>query len=134
LRVVTQGGACGDGVVGATEQCDDGNVADFDGCSATCQVESGSTCYPSGICGPNFCGDGIVGNGEICDDGNSVGGDGCDALCQFEDTSCANPGLITSTVADPSFRVAGSTAGNANDFALGCLATTSQSGDVVYEF
>lgn len=30
---------CGDGVVDVTEQCDDANVVDGDGCSATCEVE-----------------------------------------------------------------------------------------------
>jgi len=30
---------CGDGVVGAGEQCDDGNEPGGDGCSATCQLE-----------------------------------------------------------------------------------------------
>ncbi len=50
---------CGDGVVEGTEQCDDGDTIDGDGCSATCQVESGfaclgepSVCVPSdGLCG-----------------------------------------------------------------------------------
>lgn len=30
---------CGDGIQGATEACDDGNVLDGDGCSSTCAVE-----------------------------------------------------------------------------------------------
>jgi cysteine-rich repeat protein len=30
---------CGDGVTSGTEQCDDGNITDGDGCSATCFVE-----------------------------------------------------------------------------------------------
>jgi len=33
------GGACGDGVVGGLEECDDGNLADGDGCSANCTLE-----------------------------------------------------------------------------------------------
>lgn len=32
---------CGDGVLQAGEECDDGNTQRFDGCDATCQVESG---------------------------------------------------------------------------------------------
>jgi cysteine-rich repeat protein len=32
-------GACGDGSVTGNEACDDGNTADGDGCSATCQTE-----------------------------------------------------------------------------------------------
>jgi len=30
---------CGNGTLDAGEQCDDGNTADGDGCSATCQLE-----------------------------------------------------------------------------------------------
>ena len=49
---------CGDGVLEApAEQCDDGNVADGDCCSALCQYEpidapctDGSVCTPSGVC------------------------------------------------------------------------------------
>jgi len=33
------GEACGDGTTQADEECDDGNVADGDGCSATCGLE-----------------------------------------------------------------------------------------------
>jgi fibro-slime domain-containing protein len=35
---------CGNGNLEAGEQCDDGNVASGDGCSATCQIEAGFTC------------------------------------------------------------------------------------------
>lgn len=30
---------CGDGIVGSTEQCDDGNAVDGDGCSSACLLE-----------------------------------------------------------------------------------------------
>jgi cysteine-rich repeat protein len=64
---------CGDGVtnVASGEQCDDGNVADGDGCSSTCQFE--------------YCGNGYVdsANGEQCDDGNHVDTDGCRNNCQL---------------------------------------------------
>ncbi len=73
---------CGDGIVNqTTEQCDDGNNNDGDGCSATCQFE---------IDTPNYCGDGEVqnpndaGEEEQCDDGNNVDGDGCSAKCLTE--------------------------------------------------
>ena len=59
---------CGDGTVNqATEQCDDGNQVNGDGCD--------TNCTPSG------CGNGIVDPGEVCDDGNTVNGDGCDSNC-----------------------------------------------------
>jgi MYXO-CTERM domain-containing protein len=34
--------SCGDGSIGAGEECDDGNTADGDGCSASCQDEDGT--------------------------------------------------------------------------------------------
>ncbi|MBX3156273.1 MAG: tandem-95 repeat protein [Deltaproteobacteria bacterium] len=69
---------CGDRVVQSSEgeECDDGNTASGDGCSATCQVEVG-------------CGNGIIEPGEECDDDNVVGGDGCSATCQLE-VGCGN--------------------------------------------
>lgn len=36
----TPAAQCGDGLVSATEACDDGNLASGDGCSATCTVEA----------------------------------------------------------------------------------------------
>ncbi len=62
--------ACGDGTVDAGEECDDGNTADNDGCSATCVIEA--------------CGDGVLQTDEECDDSNTVNGDGCDSTCQNE--------------------------------------------------
>ncbi|MDH3654275.1 MAG: C25 family cysteine peptidase [Myxococcales bacterium] len=64
---------CGNGAVAMPEECDDGNTADGDGCSATCTLEGAAT-----------CGDGRVWLGEECDDGNALGGDGCSAICGIE--------------------------------------------------
>lgn len=63
---------CGNGVVEAGEACDDGNVFNDDGCSASCVIE--------------ICGDGVphTNLGETCDDGNTVNGDGCSASCVIE--------------------------------------------------
>ena len=36
--------ACADGIVDGSEQCDDGNTASGDACSATCTIEPGWTC------------------------------------------------------------------------------------------
>lgn len=59
---------CGDGVIQATEECDDLNTVSGDGCS-----------YPS--CLPEICGDGITNPdppvAEECDDGNTLDDDGC---------------------------------------------------------
>ena len=57
---------CGDGLLDAGEQCDDGN----DGCDSACRFEG--------------CGDGVTVIGEECDDGNRRSGDGCDSSCFLE--------------------------------------------------
>jgi cysteine-rich repeat protein len=55
---------CGDGVLDAGEECDDGNASDADGCLATCMVAT--------------CGDGLTWMSvEQCDDGNAVSTDAC---------------------------------------------------------
>ncbi len=62
--------ACGDGIVGGQEQCDDGNALSGDGCSDECRLES--------------CGDGFVDPNEACDDGaNEDPDDGCTSACQL---------------------------------------------------
>lgn len=98
-------GGCGDGILQAPEQCDDGNNVSGDGCSATCTIEDGDT--TTGGSGPGddtigddstggdstgtssggetaVCGDGNIDPGEACDDGNPVGGDGCSEYCKIE--------------------------------------------------
>ncbi len=42
VKVGAAGPTCGNGVVENGEQCDDGNTVDGDGCSSTCQDETGS--------------------------------------------------------------------------------------------
>jgi cysteine-rich repeat protein len=61
---------CGDGFHDPmTEECDDGNTDDTDGCTGACRLAT--------------CGDGFVWVGvESCDDGNGVSGDGCRADCR----------------------------------------------------
>lgn len=85
---------CGDGSLNSTsgETCDDGNAIAGDGCSASCEVESGwdctSTARDASTCSMMFgyaCGDGHRLTSERCDDGNSSAGDGCSASCEVED-------------------------------------------------
>ncbi len=74
------GAVCGNGIVEAGEDCDDGNNLNGDGCSGSCMDESTSE-----------CGNGTVETGEECDDGNTTNGDGCSATCQDESTpECGN--------------------------------------------
>ena len=60
---------CGDGVVGAGEQCDDGNTSSLDGCSSTCQLE------PSEV-EPNDDGTPATGGKPLGNDFSSAAADG----------------------------------------------------------
>jgi cysteine-rich repeat protein len=77
--------SCGNGIVEASEECDDGNLRDDDGCSSYCTLEPGDTC-------PN----GVLDIHEQCDDGNTQARDGCDAHCRKE--VCVN--LVTVVCGD----------------------------------
>ncbi|GEM_PF-5888527 len=69
---------CGNDVREGSEQCDDGNTANGDGCSSTCQnVQIASF----------VCGNRQLETGEQCEDGNTVPGDGCSITCQIEQCS-----------------------------------------------
>ncbi len=111
-------GECGDGVVNdASEQCDDGNKVDGDGCSNACKVRCAQNLEcPSGLlcigqecsectnslqCSDGFCvegrcrqalpicGNGAVEPGEVCDDANGDDADGCTSSCLFpRDHAC----------------------------------------------
>lgn len=76
---------CGDGQRGVSEQCDDGNQDNGDGCNEHCATEPGWSCDDE--CMPT-CGDGLLRGAEMqagrCDDGNRSGGDGCTADCNVE--------------------------------------------------
>src|SRR3989344_5703362 len=69
--------SCGNSIVEAGEQCDDG--AQNGVCPATCSL----SCTPNNCGAPEYCGDGIVqtpnddGQNEQCDDGNTNTNDVC---------------------------------------------------------
>jgi cysteine-rich repeat protein len=63
---------CGNDAVEGTEECDDGNLIEADGCTSACTI----------------CGNNVVAGPEVCDDGNLISGDGCDANCT--PTACGN--------------------------------------------
>ena len=70
---------CGNGVVEAGEECDDGNDVDDDNCSNTCKRP--------------FCGDGVVQTwlGEVCDDGINDGSyNGCGLGCGYLPPRCGD--------------------------------------------
>ncbi|MDC0666736.1 DUF4215 domain-containing protein [Nannocystis radixulma] len=97
-----QGDECGDGVVQAPEECDDGNLVGGDGCSSECTLDGADTEGSTGdepvgsTTGPvGDCGNGVLEPGEACDDGNLVDGDGCSSSCSIPGgggvLQCAEP-------------------------------------------
>lgn len=99
-RIAIGPGICGNGIVDANEQCDDGNLANVDGCSSACRVESGYYCTGSPSSCVSTCGDGFVAFGiEQCDDGNKINTDGCSSSCTVEQgfICISSPSVCTKT-------------------------------------
>ena len=110
---------CGNGVLEAGEQCDDGNDNNTDACLNNCMnahcgdgavwggveaCDDGNTvdtdccrndCTPK----PGGCGNGCITTGETCDDGNTVNGDSCPSGCVINPCSpTATKQLVTVTM------------------------------------
>lgn len=91
-------GVCGNAVVEGTEECDDGNSNDADGCSNACTKtgatgaggSSGASMTTASGNNTNTCGDGKLDPGEQCDDGNDVDTDKCRNNCTPGSTNCGN--------------------------------------------
>ena len=102
LKNLNTASICGDGIVESPEACDDGNMANGDGCSNMCTVESGWSCSgTTSICTPiAVCGNGVVESGEACDDGNMSNGDGCNNTCTVQSGwSCTgSPSVCSNTL------------------------------------
>jgi cysteine-rich repeat protein len=76
---------CGNGVVEGSEQCDDGNTANGDCCSSTCQFEAvGSACTSDG----NDCTNDVCNGSGTCTHPNKPAGSACGSS---SDTDCDNP-------------------------------------------
>jgi YVTN family beta-propeller protein/cysteine-rich repeat protein len=89
---------CGDGTTTFPETCDDGNTADGDCCSSTCQSEAaGTPCPDATVCNGDETCDGagacVVGPPLACHDGNPCTLDTCDALagCLYPDALAGTP-------------------------------------------
>jgi len=103
--------ACGDGVIGSTESCDDGNLLDGDGCDPECEVERGWRCEDEPSTCVNLCGNSTLDDGEECD-GDDLGDQTCSAVmgmgttgtlacsaqCLLDTTGCITPGCGNSVV------------------------------------
>ena len=114
-------GCCGNGILDPGEQCDDGNTNNGDGCSATCQLETGWCLpMPGQTCvDPLLCGNGILTSNEACDDGNTVSGDGCSGDCQT-----IEPGWQCRVPGKPCTRICG----NQLDGSVSCDGGSDQGG------
>ncbi|MBI4147265.1 DUF4215 domain-containing protein [Candidatus Woesearchaeota archaeon] len=87
------GNLCGDGKINydsslkESDECDDGNLVNGDGCSSTCKEESGWQHYACLNSSQESCmakcGDGKKEAGEECDDGNAGNSDGCSSTCKI---------------------------------------------------
>lgn len=78
------GPPCGDGILDAGEDCDDGNVTDGDCCSSTCTAEpdggacdDGEPCTEGDQCASGACAGTPVTDGTPCDDGSACTDDSC---------------------------------------------------------
>ncbi|TAK03257.1 DUF4215 domain-containing protein [Patescibacteria group bacterium] len=89
----TASAVCGDGRVGAGEDCDGGS-----GCSASCLHAGTDPLTPATPAG--LCGNGQMDVGEDCDDGNVASGDGCSSRCLNEGAAAVqtNCGEVGGTV------------------------------------
>ncbi len=113
----SSGAVCGNGIVEAPEQCDDGpkNGMEGCGCNAVCTLDlcspcgngkvdvgeecdlgmanscvDGTTSNCTCVCKNEKCGDGIVQAGECCDDANG-GGNAQMSKCTADCKGCKNP-------------------------------------------
>ena len=88
--------SCGDGVIDAGEECDDGNTQTETVCAygeATCQ-RCDSNCFVVLLTG-NVCGDGVIAPSfEVCDDDNADACGTCNADCSELQSATAATGLI----------------------------------------
>ncbi len=86
---------CGNGIQETGEECDFGDTAAGDGCSAICLWEGKPACAaPTNL---GCCGNAVVEAGEECDDNNTAAEDGCSAICLNEGSQavgavCGNGG------------------------------------------
>jgi cysteine-rich repeat protein len=103
---------CGNNIKEGTEECDDGNQVEGDGCEPGCvvtgvcgngKVEAGENCDDNNtedgdecsadcqtVTTPVVCGNGTTEGEEQCDDGNDVDGDGCQNDCTITPPECGN--------------------------------------------
>lgn len=72
---------CGDGLVFSSEECDDGNNDNGDGCSSICQLETNYRCQSNSTKNPSLC--------------QYIGSPLSITLINTQKTSDANEGIFT---------------------------------------
>ena len=102
------GESCGDGEINSpSEECDDGNLINEDGCSNECELEEPEKSCGDNVCNNNetcstcetdcgvcptesVCGNDIIETGEECDDGDDNGEkcDNSDDDCEYCSNNC----------------------------------------------
>ncbi|MFA7682325.1 MAG: DUF4215 domain-containing protein, partial [Candidatus Peribacteraceae bacterium] len=82
---------CGNGTQELGEECDDGNLANGDGCTSSCTEEP----YE------RECGNGVLEGMEECDDGNNTNDDGCRSDCRIEREICGDYMVIGNEDCEP---------------------------------
>ncbi len=128
---------CGDAVIGAGEECDDGNFVNGDICTVLCtsarcrnfviegteQCDDGNATNGDGCsddCRTNVCGNSTIEPGEQCDDGNLTNGDGCSTTCQTN--VCGNGTIESGETCDDGNTIPNDTCSATCQF-LGCNVT-----------
>lgn len=114
ISITVSYGLCGDGIQAPNEACDDGNTANGDCCSATCQFEpNGSPCPDADLCdGTETCngaGGCVAGTPLTCSDGDVCTQDSCNPTsgCVYTgtprgDCRTAQKGLLLIKSGNPS--------------------------------
>lgn len=74
LQTSPSASRCGNAFIESSEECDDGNDVEGDGCDSNCTA--------------SHCGNGVVATDEECDDGNRFPEDSCSPRCRT--TSCGD--------------------------------------------
>ncbi len=123
-------GICGNRVIDApSEECDNGDTVDGDGCSSHCLLEGTARC--ANPADNSCCGNGRLDANEQCDDQNLNGNDGCNTQCLNRGTTGIRGAICGDGVRDHSPLIGGEDCDDGNALAGdGCSAQCLSEGSV----